>query len=132
MDYIELLKKAKTNLPAMDIKSRLEIPEAVVVLSKRTTIIKNFLEISKVIRREPEHFAKFIFKELACPGALKEGELILQGRIGRSLISSRIKEYIDEFVMCKECNRPDTNMQKDDRLIIIKCEACGAKRSLKS
>ena len=130
MEYEEMLKKAKSNLPEMEIKERFEIPRALAFTEKRITKIKNFTEIAKKLRREPDHLAKFLFKELAAPGSIQNNELVLQGRIDRNLINNRIKDYANEFVICRECKKPDTTMKKEGKVIIIKCEACGAKRSV--
>jgi len=43
-----------------------------------------------------------------------------------------LKEYIDTYVMCSECNRPDTHLVKQGRTILIRCDACGAFRSVRS
>ena len=37
-----------------------------------------------------------------------------------------------EFVLCKECKKPDTELLKEDRLLFIHCLACGAKHSVRS
>jgi translation initiation factor 2 subunit 2 len=34
------------------------------------------------------------------------------------------------FVICPECNRPDTKIERSDRFAFLKCEACGARGSL--
>ena len=34
--------------------------------------------------------------------------------------------------MCSECNRPDTHLVKQGRTTLIRCDACGAFRSVKS
>ena len=44
----------------------------------------------------------------------------------------KIKEYIDTYVICSECNRPDTHLVKQGRTTLIRCDACGAFRSVKS
>ncbi|MBI3190534.1 translation initiation factor IF-2 subunit beta [archaeon] len=132
MDYKELLKRAKKNMPQTEDRGRLEIPAAVVSSTKRQTTIKNFSSIVKTIRREPSHLAKFLFKELATPGTVSGDELLLQSKISSSIISQRINDYINEFVMCKECGKPDTTLVKKDYFVVIKCEACGAQRTLKN
>lgn len=131
IEYDELLKRAKKNLPEMHTSKRFVMPQAIAFSDKRFTRIKNFLEIARTLRREPEHLAKFLFKELAVPGSIQNNELVLQGRIHRSMINSRIKDYVNEYVLCHECKRPDTTIQKDGKMVIIKCEACGAKRVVK-
>lgn len=132
MDYEELLKKAKANLPARSTTTRLEIPDPETAISGRQTIIKNFGDIAKVIRRDPKHFAKYMFKELAVPGDTRGNELVLQSKIGFTMIKKRIDSYVSEFVVCTECGKPDTQMTKDGKMYFMKCEACGAKKPLRA
>ncbi len=130
MTYEELLKRAKQNLPAAQ-QSRFEMPVAIVNIVKRTTIIKNFADIAKALRREPVHIAKFLFKELALPGVITGGELVLQGKLAPSTINKRLQDYVKEYVLCKECGKPDTNLSREGTITTIKCEACGARRTFK-
>ena len=130
MNYEELLKKAIQNLPTRT-ESRFEIPAAAVSVGKKQTIIKNFIDISKTLRRAPQDIAKYLFKELATGGSVRGTELVLQSKIPTSLINQRIREYVKDFVICKERGKPDTALQKIDNYIFIKCEACGAKRPVK-
>ena len=112
-------------------ESRLEIPTPNVTIQGNRTFIINFTEIANGIRRNPKHLAKFLFRELAKPGHLDSNRLIFQGKVITSLVQSKIDYYIKEFVICKECNRPDTHFEKEDRIRFIKCEACGAKHVLR-
>lgn len=127
MDYEEMLKRAVKNLPTRT-ESRFEIPAAVISASKKQTSIRNFSEIVKTLRREPVDVAKYLFRELAVPGSIKGGELVLQAKVPTMLVNQRIREYVKDFVICRECGKPDTALQKVDGYIFIKCEACGAKR----
>jgi translation initiation factor 2 subunit 2 len=131
-EYEKLLEKAKKNLP--DVKknsSRFEIPRAQVEYVGRQTIIKNFISITKVLRRNPAHIAKFLSKELAAPATLKEQEISLLGKINSDIINKRIDEYTKEFVICSECGKPDTTIEKESKIEILKCGACGARRAVR-
>ena len=128
--YEELLKKAKKNVPQAKETTRFEIPRAVVQQTGRQTFIKNFFDIAKTLRRDPSHLAKFLFKELAVPGNLGN-EFVLQGKFSTDIVNKRIEDYVKEFVLCGECGKPDTNMYKEGRAFFLKCEACGARRSVK-
>jgi len=130
-DYIELLRRAKSSLPETKGAERWEIPRALVQVSGKRTLVKNFSEIAKAMRREPQHIAKYLFKELAVPGGVSEG-LELQGKFNSEQINKRIDDYSKEFVICGECDKPDTQIIKDGRLWFLKCEACGAKRSVRA
>ena len=130
MDYEEMLKRAVKNLPTRT-ESRFEIPSAVVSVGKKQTTIKNFADMAKTLRRDQPELAKYLFKALAVPGSIKGTELTLQSKVHSALINQRIKEFVKDFVICKECGKPDTVLQKSDRYIFVKCEACGARRPAK-
>jgi translation initiation factor 2 subunit 2 len=112
-------------------QTRFETPVASVSIVKRTIVVKNLADIAKALRREPEHIAKFLFKELALPGVITSGELVLQGKVAPSAVNQRLQEYIKEYVLCKECGKPDTHLNKEGNITTIKCEACGARRTFK-
>ena len=131
MNYEELLKKAQSNLPQKKQAERFEMPKPVVSQSGRQTSIKNLGDIAKILRREPKQIAKYLFKELAIPGTLKNGELVLQAKINFSMIDQRIRDYVKDCVLCNECGKPDTNVIEDKGISFIKCEACGARRTFR-
>ncbi|MBI2578241.1 MAG: translation initiation factor IF-2 subunit beta [Candidatus Aenigmarchaeota archaeon] len=128
MDYKELLKKARANLPVKKGDARFEMPRASVLITGRLTTVKNFSDLAKILRRDAKHVSKYLFKELAVPGDIKGGELVLQGKFSSSVINGKIENYAEEFVYCHECGKPDTVVVKTDRIEQIKCEACGARR----
>lgn len=130
MDYMEMLRRARTNIASKD-AGRFEVPAPVVVPAGRQTTVRNFIEIAKALRRDAKHVAKYLFKELAVPGEIKGAELFLQGKFFSSMIAKRIEDYTKEFVLCQECSKPDTLVQKADRYEFLKCEACGARRPLR-
>lgn len=130
--YKEMLKEAREKLPE-DIakKSRLEIPRPQTNIQGNQTFITNFTEIANMMRRNPKHLSKFLFRELAKAGHISENRLILQGKVYGNLIEKKIEAYLKQFVYCKECGRPDTHLEKEDRIYFLKCEACGAKQTVR-
>ncbi|MHA1988975.1 MAG: translation initiation factor IF-2 subunit beta, partial [Promethearchaeota archaeon] len=50
----------------------------------------------------------------------------------KDIIQKKIESYVKEYVLCKECGKPDTKLIKEGRITFLKCEACGAKSSVKS
>jgi len=128
-----MLKNAREILPEkVDESSRFEIPKVKGRIEGNKTIISNFLQISDTIGRKPQHLLKYVLKELATPGTLKNQLLILGSKIPATKINEKIKNYVDEFVFCKECNGPDTKMIKEGDIYYIKCQACGARHSFYS
>jgi len=130
--YKEMLEEATKKMPTNISKtSRLEIPESNTVIQGNRTFITNFIDITNSIRRDPKHLAKYLFRELAKPGNIDGNRLILQGKVIKSLVDNKIENYIKEFVYCPECNRPDTQFEKEGRITLLKCEACGAKHAIR-
>lgn len=133
MGYEELLKKAMEKLPKkIEGKDRFVVPPVEYEFSGTKTIFKNFGEILMVLRRDPHHLSKYLFKELATPGVVEGNSLVFQRKLPREILQKKINDYIKEFVLCKVCKEPDTKLIKEGRVMIIKCEACGAHYPIRS
>ncbi|MFH1473592.1 MAG: translation initiation factor IF-2 subunit beta [Candidatus Aenigmatarchaeota archaeon] len=133
MDYEKLLNKAYENLPKVEeTTERFEVPEVDSMIQGRQTIIKNFSQICEALRREPKHVIKFLTKELATPAGFDGVRATFQSKLPGRMIQTKLGVYVRDYVICKECGKPDTKLVKEDRLTFLRCEACGAKASLKS
>jgi len=110
---------------------RFSIPAARVFIEGRMTVFENFGEIADVLNRDPEHVFKFLLRELGTAGKAEGGRVILQGRFSQEMIAALIEDYVSEYVICSECNRPDTHLTKSDRTLMLKCDACGAHRPIR-
>ena len=75
---------------------------------------------------------KFLLRELATSGTMKNNILVLQRKISSQKINEKIIEYVEEFVLCKECNKPDTEIIKEKGFAFKHCLACGAKHSVRA
>ncbi len=132
-DYQKLLKNAIEKLPKKAYTGdRFKLPEASCEIQGNKTLIKNFGEIANVLRREMSHLSKYLCKELATPCSIQGSTLILQTKASREMIQKKIEEYTKEFVYCKICGEPDTKIVKEERILFMKCEACGAKSPIKA
>jgi len=130
--YEKLLDEAYSKVKIVEErKERFEIPNVEGHIEGKKTILTNFLNITSYIRREPEHFQKFILKELATSGQREGDRLVLNNKIPSSKINAKIEQYIKEFVICKECGKPDTELRKENRLTFLHCLACGAKHPVR-
>lgn len=126
--YEQLLNEAYKKVKKIEGSSeRFEIPKAEGHFEGKKTIITNFMQIASHLRRLPEHFQKFLLKELAAPGQREGDRLILNIKVPSAKINQKIEQYAKEFVVCRECGKPDTELTKHDRMAFIHCLACGAK-----
>jgi len=133
MDYKELLQKARKELPESVKKvERFEIPKVKGHIEGNKTIISNFQQIATVLRRPVEHLLKYVLRELATPGEMRKGAVIIGTKVSASRVNEKIQQYANEFVICPECKKPDTQLTKEDKITFMKCLACGAQHPIKS
>ncbi len=131
-DYEKLLEEAYGKIKQTNTSlDRFEIPKIEGHFEGRKTILTNFYQISSHLRRKPEHFQKFMLKELAASGQKEGDRLVLNIKVPSSKINQKIEEYVNEFVLCRECKKPDTELIRKDRINFVHCLACGAKHSVR-
>ena len=131
-DYKKLLDSAYKDVKPIKASERFEIPKVQGHAEGTKTILTNLQQIASTLRRDQEHILKFLLKELATSGKIKDNRVILQRRIPSSKINEKIEQYTNEFVLCKECKKPDTEIIKQDRFSFLHCLACGAKHSVRA
>lgn len=130
--YEKMLEQAYKKVKQVDVSGgRFEIPKIEGHFEGRKTILTNFFQIASHIRRNPEHFQKFMLRELAASGQKEGDRFVLNIKVPSAKINQKIEQYVKEFVLCKECKKPDTELIKEDRLTFIRCLACGAKHSVR-
>ncbi len=130
--YEQLLKQAYSNITERTESSeRFVVPEVKAYVEGKTTILENFIEITGKVRRDPDHVMKFLLGELGTSGKMDGNRAIFNGKFEIALIKAIIKSYIDDYVICSECGKPDTRLVKDDRVMILRCDACGSHRPVR-
>lgn len=133
MDYEAMLNRAKEQLPEQIRQTeRFELIKVKGLLQGNKTILSNLMQIADQCQRPIEHILKFLNKELAARGEIKEGYAIFNTKLPSSRINEKLQEYVETHVMCRECGRPDTKMVKTGQTYMIQCQACGAKYASKS
>jgi len=93
----------------------------------RRTVITNFKQLADALGRDPEHLARFIFKETGKPGTLEGERLVINGKIGEQELGKLLQLYYKEFVKCPVCGGIDTQIVAEKRFRFLVCEACGAR-----
>lgn len=131
--YDEMLTKAYKELPEAKVKEgRFEIPKVHGRTQGSRTILTNFQQISKDLRRDINHLFKFMLMELATTGEIKQNNVTFNGKFAPSMLNTKIEKYVKEFVLCEKCSKPDTELIKEKDATFKRCEACGAKSSVRS
>lgn len=133
VEYKDLLKRVIESSPKKEVDDdRFKLPKAEIFYEGNTSVIKNFDKISDALNRTPDLILKFLLGGLGTAGEIVSGRAVFQGKIPARSFQDKLKEYIDTYVICTECNRPDTHLVKQGRTTLIRCDACGAFRSVKS
>lgn len=133
MNYEEMLDRGKKNLPEIATAiERFAVPKITGHLEGNKTVVSNFAQITNTIRRTPEHLLKYISRELAAKGEIKKQLLVFNTKLPSSKINEKIQQYVDDYVICKECGKPDTKLYKEGTITFMKCQACGSKHSVSS
>jgi len=131
MEYDKMLDNLYKQLPEKaKEKSRFTMPVFESFVEGVNTIIPNFTEVTNTLRREPEHLMKYLSKECATAATPDQKRLVLKGKFRTKQLNEKLEHYIKDYVLCKECGKPDTNIVEQERQLWLRCEACGARKPI--
>lgn len=119
----------------------------------KKTIFANIADICKRMKRTDEHVTQYLFAELGTSGSVDGSRrLVIKGRFQQKQIENVLRRYIGkllachfpscsgehvlimrivEYVTCKTCRSPDTELSKgENRLYFVTCNSCASRRSV--
>jgi translation initiation factor 2 subunit 2 len=130
--YEELLDKAYEKIPDNVKKSsRFEIPKVELRIESRNTFITNFNKIISTLNRDKKQFMGIFLKKAGTMGEIRGQQLFLKGQYKDRVLNRLIENYTKTYVLCKICNKPDTQIQREGKKLYLKCTACGAREEIK-
>jgi translation initiation factor 2 subunit 2 len=127
MNYEALLESAYEEVKPVEECGRFEILKVKGHHEGTKTIITNFLQVATCIRRASPHLIKFLNKELASSSELSGDRLILSRKLSSKEINEKIEKYVNLFVLCPKCKKPDTEIVEEKGKTMLRCMACGDK-----
>ena len=130
MNYEQLLEEAYKNVEVKTQCERFEVLKVKGHHEGSRTIISNFSSIASCLRRDQNHLIKFLSKELASSAELSGDRLILPRKVSSADINEKIKKYVNTFVLCSKCQKPDTELSLENTNVFLKCMACGNKQEI--
>jgi len=131
-NYEALLRKAYSEVSEpSESTERFTVPDVKAYIEGKTTVFENFGEIADTIRRDRDHLMKFLLGELGTAGKIDGNRAIFNGKFDITLIATLVKNYVEDYVICSECGKPDTRLVKDDRIQLLRCDACGGHRPVR-
>lgn len=125
-----ILRENNPELAGEKHKTILKPPQVLREGTKKTVFV-NFSELCKAMHRAPEHVIAYLLAELGTSGSLDgQARLIVKGRFLPKVFEGILRRYINDYVICNMCKSADTLLHKESRLLILRCQACGASRSV--
>jgi translation initiation factor 5 len=93
------------------------------------TVIVNMAEIAKALSRPPTYPTKYFGCELGAQTQfnVKDDRYIVNGAHDALKLQDLLDGFIKKFVLCPECDNPETNLQvlAKKGVIVQRCIACG-------
>ena len=131
-DYESLLKRIEKNI-SKDAKDtqRFELPTVEITWEGKNTILRNFGDFPKALRRDTNIILQYLSKEFAVPAERVGEKAIFVGKRDPDDFSRLFGIYLKDYVECPTCHSPDTKVEKENRVSFLICEACGAKSTIK-
>lgn len=132
-EYENLLKRIQKNLgdAKKPSSARFELPVVDVMWEGQKTFLRNFSEFPKVLRRDPDKVLQYLSKEFAVPAERLGDKAMFIGKRDADDFTRLFQIYVKDYLECHTCKSPDTKIIKENRIIFLICEACGAKSTLK-
>lgn len=132
-DYSALLKRARAKVPEkVGTGERFVMPTMDILQEGKQTVVRNMDEVLDRLNRKSDHLVPILLRELGTAGSYEDGRLVLQAKVSEENLNSRLTKYVETYVICGECGRPDTHLVKEERTTIVKCDACGGHRPIKA
>jgi len=128
-----IMKQKNPEMVSGEKKKFVMRPPQVVRAGTKKTAFVNFTDMANNLRRQPKHLLSFISAELGTVGAVDgSNQLILKGRFQQKHMENVMRRYIKEYVTCHTCKSPTTILEKEERIIFLKCETCQSKYSVQT
>jgi translation initiation factor 2 subunit 2 len=114
-----------------DSAKKLHVPKPIVEYADKKTYVRNFRIICSKLNRDENDVSKFVEGELSAEGSVDgSGALKLGGRFNLAGVSKILKQYVENYMHCRECNGFCTDIIKENRIVFMKCKLCLSKKAL--
>ena len=133
-DYDKLLDTARSQVPEDAFKKtgeRFQVPDIQLMVQGNRSIWQNFQEIINVVNRPGKEVLKFVSGQLGTAGTIEGSNALFNGKFNIEQITEVLNRYIDSYVICPVCTRPDTDIQKEGQVYLLVCSACGAQTAIR-
>lgn len=95
-----------------------------------STYVKNFSQICEFVSRDPRHVMNYVYSEMKPKklGINAADELWMRGRYDAKQILTVLKNFVNEYVLCRTCGSNSTKYEKKQGILFVACNKCEGKR----
>jgi translation initiation factor 2 subunit 2 len=133
-DYDSLLDRARSQVPEDAFKKsgeRFKVPDVQLMVQGNRSIWQNFQEIINILNRPGKEVLKFVAGQLGTAGSMEGSNALFNGKFNVEQVGEVLNRYIEAYVICPVCTRPDTDIKKEGNAYYLTCSACGARTSIR-
>lgn len=95
------------------------------------TVLININQIAKQINVDASLLIQYIKANIGAQCSTKQERIILTGTHSTQDVQDTIFEFINDFILCKICQNPETSIKKRSNKLKQKCFACGGVSTIK-
>ena len=133
-DYDSLLERARSQVPEDAFKKsgeRFQVPPVMLIVQGNRSLWQNFQDIINVLNRPGREVIKFVSGQLGTAGSIEGGNAIFNGKFTIENVNDVLTRYVESYVTCPVCTRPDTEIVKEEKSYRLVCSACGARTAIR-
>jgi translation initiation factor 2 subunit 2 len=115
---------AKTN-------QKLIMERPILVPQNRKSCFTNFRSVCKNMFRDELDVKRYIDEELCCSSSIdSNGVMVIDGKFRSKNLEKPIINYLNTYVICRECGSNKTELIKKDRIQFLKCKKCLSEKAI--
>jgi len=125
--------KMSTNIGSRDCHDkyyRYKMPILSVKHKKNHTIITNSIDISRALKTQHCYMSKYFAIELGTQSMSSDTGISLRGVHSANMLTTVLNKFIEQFILCSSCHKPEIDYYKGRKKVIVCCRACGHKSTL--
>jgi translation initiation factor 2 subunit 2 len=129
--YDELLFRLHNAKSSDEIYKKINLPPLKVCKKNKLSIFVNFDVYSEKLNRSKEHISNYFKAETNIGNSINnQNQLLIQGILNETKCESIMRNYIKQFVMCRQCKGINSVLVKENGLTFLQCNQCLAKTSM--
>jgi translation initiation factor 2 subunit 2 len=129
--YDDLLYRLHVSRTADDSYKKANLPSLKVTKKNRLSIVSNFDVYCERLNRSKEHVSNYYRTETGSNISINsQNQMVIQAIFSETKCDSIMKNYIKQYVMCKQCKGIESSIIKENGLMFLQCHRCDAKTSM--